>query len=361
MGVLIMAHGRIIFCSGKLFLRIFKICFFSLLLFLTTLWALAFSYQRLFLLDSDSRSSSARVTPVPNLEQIQNNPFWIFPNSKVHWQYLYQGKIILERNYFYDSYMFRVPLPDRPKSKYHVILGGCSFSHGIGLEVNETLAYLLQQKLPPAKTYNLGFPGGGVTYLLKYFELYGPQKIVNPQPGVFLYVFMDDHLVRFHSLFSYLEWSYPFAPVYAIQEGKLEYKGGLDQQFKTRLFNFLRLLQIQKVAVALGARHRWSENELHNFALAVQELKTSYLKKFPEREFIFLFHPLSKLFDQQLKPHLQNLGINYLDPRSDFFKNVANSEQADRIYRIPIENHPNGKLNLWLSTWLASELNKMKL
>jgi hypothetical protein len=78
---------------------------------------------------------------------------------------------------------------DEFKNKHdgkHILFTGCSVTHGVGLELEETWAHKLYTKISEKESvsgyYNLGVPGTGIFFavsnLFKYFNKYGNPDVI---------------------------------------------------------------------------------------------------------------------------------------------------------------------------------------
>jgi len=119
----------------------------------------------------------------------------------------YRGRLIYDVTYNFDDKGRRVVIDADNFAAQSVILAGCSFVFGTGLEDEETLASQLQREiriLPNWKIINLGLGGATVSSFLskRYLEMRGkPESFLEPleqQEVVFIWLLFDFHFFRFY-------------------------------------------------------------------------------------------------------------------------------------------------------------------
>ena len=91
---------------------------------------------------------------------------------------------------------FIQPLDYSP-DKRPIVVMGCSFANGFGLEQKDTLAYKIQ-KFTKRQTFNYSKNGHGIQHVLYKIQNSNFFNEINPDPEYVIYVFMDDHLRRMY-------------------------------------------------------------------------------------------------------------------------------------------------------------------
>lgn len=92
------------------------------------------------------------------------------PNSKVQSHVVRDGKEVYNVTYTLNDKGWRVT-PEAPDADTAVLLFGCSFTFGEGLNDKETLAWKLGEELGPRyKVYNFGFSGYGPHHMQAIIE-----------------------------------------------------------------------------------------------------------------------------------------------------------------------------------------------
>ena len=130
----------------------------------------------------------------------ENDPFLGYKLKKNFFQ-LYDGDIIkLERTTTIETNSFGIrdrefQVP-KPNNTVRIIILGDSFTFGLGVELNETYAKILEDKLnklETEKTYevlNFGVPGYNTTQEIEFFKLYGIQF----EPDIIILAYTGDDL-----------------------------------------------------------------------------------------------------------------------------------------------------------------------
>lgn len=96
------------------------------------------------------------------------------------------------------------PIRSKKFSKKFIAAFGDSQTFGEGLPQGEDYPSQLQKKLPPSwNTYNFGFHGYGPNSIIYNISKNSPyKKIVEEPSGVFVWLFIPDHMTRFFCYFD---------------------------------------------------------------------------------------------------------------------------------------------------------------
>ncbi len=155
--------------------------------------------------------------------------------------------------------------PDEIKEtlKREIVLLGCSFTFGVGLEENETFSKKLSD-YTNRSVFNRGIPGCGINHMLYMVKEGLSSKIKNPEQ--FIYTFIDAHIYRlympasyFHNILIYYKeknghlvekndfdiWYWHSYTLRTIYEG-LMYAERIYSQEQEIEFMLLHLLEINK-------------------------------------------------------------------------------------------------------------------
>jgi hypothetical protein len=253
--------------------------------------------------------------------------------------------IISESEYRFNEFGLR-DIGKTEKKKAHLILTGCSFVFGLGLDEDETMPFFLRSEFPSRNVRNLGVPGGGLHTALRYSEILPLKEFVPEEEGTFLYVMIEDHLNRFLLRPGFVFSSWKNAPVYVAREGKIEFEGNLNEHFifwKMKFLGFFGLLSLAK------SPQSFSDQELEFFLNGVKELKRRYRVQFPRGKFAWTIHPLSRFRESaRLEELAKKMDITpQLVP-------LALPEGASR-YELR-DHHPNGLFNRMYADALAKIL-----
>lgn len=111
-----------------------------------------------------------------------------------NFQYRFQQKYkSFEQNY--EEILFRETEGSQFSTQKPIVIFGCSFAYGFGLDKEQTFHYKLSKYLS-RKVYNRSNSGWGpqdMLYQLRRADFY---NIVKEEPAAVIYIFMDGHLYR---------------------------------------------------------------------------------------------------------------------------------------------------------------------
>lgn len=223
-----------------------------------------------------------------------------------------------------------------------IVLLGCSYMYGYGLEENETLQYFLseQTKRP---VYNWGMVGGGLREILYILRSPKIRSYLSPDSAnvkYFIYTYIPSHKNRLFENFR------PHVPSFKA-----------DKEYK---------------------HLKYDKNYLNNKTCMVPEIMKFYYNNFADREKTF---ELIKLYISQINNSIQKKYTNYDEPAKlivlvyddvDNYnweeikdeniiiintKSLSDVDLRSKEYRIADGNHPNKKAWEIITPALIKELN----
>lgn len=246
-----------------------------------------------------------------------------------------------------DHYGRRLtPHPDPKERSKHLILFGCSFGFGLGVNDDETLGAYLAQKAPDSRIYNNSIPGSSPSWVLRLLKEETLWKGVQENQGSAVYIFLNSHLARFFGSMSHVAtWGEKSPYVDETENGVFEYKGSFisGRPFLTALYKWLwksNIVQFFGIDLPL----RFTNSHFQRFAQSLLQIKKAYLSRFPHSKFYVAgypgFHSNSMIY---LKPHLEKLGIDYID-----YSPYDLGLYMKQPYQIAKDGHPTPFANrLW--------------
>ena len=222
----------------------------------------------------------------------------------------------------------------------HLLIAGCSYTYGVGVNDHEVFSNLLARELPSWHVVNLGRGGGSVNEPLYLFGQYDVRGLGVPEEGVLIYNWIYIHAPRLMATWDVVGWQSIFTPLYEVTGEALTYKGTMGEQWSWRFFQRVKEQGLDYWWLRMmGLYTRWEMRAaLKRSVLHLVELRKQYLKQFPRGQFVvtnFFGGPLTQDhrdhdgFVAQLESH----GITVwqtpqpVNPRKDIL--------------IPIDNHPN--------------------
>lgn len=281
------------------------------------------------------------------------------PNSKIRAMSHFNGKKIYDVVYSTDANGLRSPEPKFPGvAREHLILAGCSFVYGEGLPISETVGHSLENRLPEINTYIIAFQGAGLSSLLRYMEVRPLNSFIPESRGRLIYVYMHDHLARWHARPSYLVWTPLRRPHYEAIGDEVVYKGNIGDQEAYRRFHATSELTSTDLAAKFHGVDdgQWSADEIKSFIMGLKESQKRYKRIFPDGEYLVAVHPIKsgprdvtdRFVELARKAGLQVHDVSGILERELQAKGVQDVTQ----YIIPNDGHPNGMANEYFSRWI---------
>lgn len=277
-------------------------------------------------------------------------------------------KVIYDVDYDLDKYgLRRIPEAHAGKGRNHLILGGCSFTFGQGLQIGDTLPAKLEELLPAYNVHSVSFMGGAVQNVLHHLRIVSPKKYVLDSNGKFYYIYIVNHLNRFLNRPDYLSWVNKDYPYYEIENKKAVFKGFMKDQSFFQAYKKMEQSGLKNTALHLAATFkdpsRFDEKEIQLFVYAVKTLKDEYLKNFPKGEFTFVFHPNHGTPDEYKKWMMESMRknkIKFIDASTPYKDHVMATRKEHDFYDYEIkgDGHPNALMNDYFSKYLSGEVLK---
>ena len=238
------------------------------------------------------------------------------------------------------------------------IFSGCSFVFGVGLDADETLPYLFSN-ISRKRSMNLGTAGGGLHSVHRLVDLLTPDELGGDKEAIFYYVFISDHLNRWHRRASYLSWGLPVHPTYDIVKRHAAYAGPLCERFSFKVKEFFKAINLNNFGLKLlnmiYPMDKFSDEDLDNFAQGVVSLKQKISEKKPNFKFHFVFHPLTSPLHgnlYNLNEKLRKAGISTVH-----FNNFFPDHIDPKLLQLK-DKHPSGLVNKLLAEWFIKFENK---
>ncbi len=248
-----------------------------------------------------------------------------------------------------------------------LLLLGCSFTFGVGVQDEETFSAVLQQKDPKTGVYNLGIRGAGPNDFLDDFQE-NPQRYegIVGKKGAIVYTAIADQFERAicqtrcyseessirlgatRTLFRINKSKYALD-----EQGEVVRKGTF---LAADPFSSFRQLAFRSNIVTLLYRELFpypQDSDVWLFAKMIEKIKANMSTKF-SHDFYFAFFPESHIEQKDvLFRHLTDLGIAYFDFTDVRFNKVLNG----RAFH-PYDRHPTALGHYAYAKLLEQELAK---
>lgn len=250
------------------------------------------------------------------------------------------ANLIYNATYSSDEYSHRVtirpPLPsgEIPGMK-RIVLLGCSYAFGDGLNDNETIASQLNRNRDHVYVSNWGIPGAGTNTILGQLEdtTYSASEHLE-QVNLYIYIFLDGHIERTSGLLPALEWA-KNDPYYELDENNhLTHKGS----FMTgRPIATLALLGLQYIfgdnILKSKIFPKISKSDVEKTCSMIKQAEMASKIKSPNSAFLVYHHPQAgHSFQADLSDCLKKKEVPYL---------ISQLQMSDEKHQIPIDKHPN--------------------
>lgn len=252
------------------------------------------------------------------------------------------------------------------KPNKHLILAGCSFVFGQGLENKDTLIQIVENSLEKTRVYPLAWPGGGLHTAFWFMDSYDLNRVVEEKSGTFIYVLLEDHINRFLLRPQYLAWAMAETPAYTEINGSVVHLGKTGELKSFRKIQFLGKYHVKSLLISLFSKlnlirypNGFSDSDLDRFVVGLGELQRRYLHKFPRGKFAVLFYPDTNATSVSalLKKKMQLKAIEILDPRSSYDEFVQKRHLSyDDLTFGRYDGHPRPLLSHFLANWMVRML-----
>lgn len=269
------------------------------------------------------------------------------------------GSVKFETTYRHDKRGLRIENENNGVKKTHLIIGGCSFVYGTAVKDDETLSSNFRRKYPTANVVNFGYPGGGLQTQLRATELFSLRDLASEDKGTYLYFFYYFHLERWIGTPLYLMWAPPSRVHYEVENDKL-IRMQLSDSEKFKDFQNIKKYGLDLVFYKWEQlfRKERSSDEIKSFMKGVEVLRERYLMLYPEGRFVFVFSAFMQLANthSEIKMLLDEKGIEYLELGNDYDSFFEKSGNNKSRISVPIDTHPNGLFNEFLSDVVGKKL-----
>ncbi len=297
----------------------------------------------------------AVVTEIHGKKVTQKHPhigYVPIANTSVTMQATQDDSVLFKANYTFDGQGRRIT-PVHPHAKTAVLLFGCSFTFGRGLNDTETMAWQLGKNLGESyQVYNFAYSGYGQHNALAIIEhalpdLHAYEKILT------YFIVMQDQVRRGAGL---LGRGFVDGPRYEIQDGKVVRVGNFSQQMllpwqKKGLTWLQETATLQFYESNLSERALPLNTEDKRMALFRAILNTSAEKlhqRYGQNSSTVLIWPVTySTLAQTLPPLHAHIPIINMDSW------LPNAAQNMGQYIIPIDRHPNALANTYMARGLT--------
>lgn len=258
--------------------------------------------------------------------------------------------------YTFDPYGRReVQNQTNKKPSKFIATFGCSYTFGEGVSTGDEYPSQLASKMNSSwKVYNFGFPGMGPNDTLdgiQKFPLYA-EGVEEPE-GVFVWVFIPDHMNRFFCpLVCYApdsRWIWKYKTEYILKENKLEPQGLFAESKRLDRLVYQYLLRTA-TGEYFGSRNppQYTQEQYDIFVMALQQISESLPNKKYLKKYLVVYQTFDGL--DMMRQSLQKYGFELIDYTQIYNVLVIPHPQ------ILGDTHPTSE-----SYWYLSEIIKNRI
>jgi hypothetical protein len=249
-------------------------------------------------------------------------------------------KTLYDATYTIDPRWARrvTPGEDTKKASRFLILTGCSFTFGEGLQDNQTLPAWIGSQTPETRVYNYAFPGASTGEDWLRLASIAPSGEITENSGTVIYVFMDDHLPRTLGKMSVIGVWAPYKTHFFLDESGNVRTDGMymnAEPFRTNLFHFFSqsgLLNYFGIDLP-----PWESESDWQLYIKIIKNMDSEAHRLGAQKFYVLFWPASQL-STKIIPYLEREKISYLD-----YSHWQLGRVTQGNYEIPGDGHPSSE------------------
>lgn len=270
------------------------------------------------------------------------------------------GKVVFDVHYTLDK-QYRRLVPETSKKKTDtIILSGCSYTFGIGLNDRETIQYALGQLRPSSKIFNLGLAGSSISEQFRIMDLF-PHRTELPHIGnsIGVYIFTTHQLNRAvcgrECLVEENEWMLKL-PRYTLENNLPTFRGNFNENFpwSEPIAKKMAKFEIFDLWPGIMTAHESSSYKLFATLLREYEVRLKMQAGISELIVVNASPDAREFVDFQKE--LTKIGMKSVD-----LTYAHTLESMSHLWNIPVDNHfapPGAYATAWL---IDHHLKKMGL
>ncbi|MFH1321667.1 MAG: hypothetical protein ABII90_13575 [Bacteroidota bacterium] len=260
------------------------------------------------------------------------------------------NKVIWHVNYSIDEFGKRkTPIENEEGRDKFLLLFGCSFTFGVGLQNDQTLAYEIGQRTHKYRPYNFGFGGDGPFDALARVETTDFKSQIAEDTGIIIYVLpINVHLERIFGSLDVSRWNGPRAYYQKGKDGLLVRSGTFSEHrsFLKRLLLKSQILKYNNIKYLFSI----TENDIKFAALVINTFFAKFREKYSNAKVYILIYPWSKHKDLLVK-YINKDYIKILD-----YTGLLDNYEP-KYYLSEYDKHPSHLLNTILAEKIIKDLD----
>jgi hypothetical protein len=274
------------------------------------------------------------------------------PSSQIRSTARTNKEIIFDVLYSTDEFSRRKNLikPVNNQEKF-LLIAGCSFIFGYGLNDHETLNHAINQSSSPYYAYNYAMSSSSLNHLLARIKLENSfSNQVEFSSGELMYFFISDHVARTVGAWPNL-WMKDTPYFSPTEKSGLKINGTVQQGQSLFTRFIISLTQFMPSSFFSGKIiPKLNDGHYAYFCSLIREVDREWKSSHPSGRFIFALHPFDQT-DSRITNCLKQNNIEFIS---------FELEKAIEYYKIPQDNHPNAQLNKLLAGQLLDYLANLK-
>lgn len=251
-----------------------------------------------------------------------------------------QKELIYDVQYSFDEFGRRIFPGHSPEGKSSfVILSGCSFTYGNGIDDDQTLSYFMNSQAQSRFVYNYGIGSSGTHMTLALTESDRFKKEIPQDNGTLVYVFIDGHIQRTNGFMNELGWLKE-SPCYEEQaDGSFRRNGSFATCSPTRTWLLESLAELFKKLSIQRNFPSIRESHVQKTCQLIAQTNEAFKNQYSKGSFFVFLHPLSSEnnYTKRIKACLNKKNISILE--------IDMSGRDSRDFTLRGDGHPNEKLN----------------
>lgn len=251
----------------------------------------------------------------------------LVPNTSCKGTISKNDKIIKKTTQNIDTEGFRKTPEVYNKNKKSIVIFGCSFPFGFGLDDNETFPWLLSEQTHK-KVYNAALNGGSAQQMLLNLQSdYFYKKVKNPD--TFIYLTGYDHLHRLYGP-PYEKATNFYYPIFKLKNNKLIY---IPEPLAYKIGGYISSIANYQAYRKKVTTNVESDETIKLYIALLKESQKLIKKHYPESRFIVFIFDNNDMIYKAVKDN----GFEVVKLESFF-----NEQDIDNKY-MTIQYHPTAE------------------
>lgn len=250
--------------------------------------------------------------------------------------------LLYDVEYGIDEHYRRVSTPPPgPQKEHFLILAGCSYTFGSGLENNQTLASVINQNSKKYEAYNYGMRGASPGDVLFRLRSINKKSDIKQKSGTVIYVYIDDHMSRLVNDLNVIgTWGSRSSYYQYTSEGDTTYLGSYEDIFPLKSWFYKTIFKTNTARYFfLGTYNNVKAQDFATLSELIKQMQKTALDQLGAEKFYVLLYPGSHSA-RYLARFLESKNIHYID-----YSNWDMFRLTDGQSIINYDGHPTSRSN----------------